>query len=53
MQGDAPRLTDTAAWLRRAVLDVRAAEVDDALNLARESYEAVLSRLPVEVRPTA
>src|SRR4030095_2672911 len=28
MQYDAPRLADTAAWLRRAALDVRAAEVD-------------------------
>ena len=137
MQGEAPRLADTAAWLRRAMLDLRAAEVDlatipallgdaafhcqqaaekvlkgfltwhdvpfrrthdlaeigqqcssldisieptcrraerlttyawifrypgdveeptreeveDALALAREVYEAVLSRLPVEVRP--
>jgi HEPN domain-containing protein len=28
MQDDAPRLVDTVAWLRRAALDVRAAEVD-------------------------
>jgi HEPN domain-containing protein len=28
MQGDAPRFADTAAWLRRAMLDLRAAEVD-------------------------
>jgi hypothetical protein len=28
MQGEAPRLADTAAWLRRAMLDLRAAEVD-------------------------
>ena len=28
MQGDAPRLADTVAWLRRAALDLRAAEVD-------------------------
>jgi HEPN domain-containing protein len=139
MQDDVPRLADTAAWLRRAALDLRAAEVDlattpallgdaafhcqqaaekvlkgfltwhdvpfrrthdlaeigrqcrardisiestcqraerltayawifrypgdveeptreeveDALTLAREVYEAVLSRLPAEVRPSA
>ena len=34
MQDDAPRLVDTAAWLRRAALDVRAAEVDLATTPA-------------------
>ena len=34
MQGEAPRLADTAAWLRRATLDLRAAEVDLATTPA-------------------
>jgi HEPN domain-containing protein len=34
MQGDAPRVADTAAWLRRAALDLRAAQVDLAATPA-------------------
>jgi hypothetical protein len=49
----AERLT-VYAWTFRYPGDVEEPsreEVEDALVLAREVYEAVLSRLPAEVRP--
>jgi HEPN domain-containing protein len=51
----AERLT-AYAWIFRYPGDVEEPtreEVEDALALAREVYEAVLSRLPEEVRSTA
>jgi hypothetical protein len=55
MPHDPQRVSETIGWLRKAAEDLRLArlalDAEAATALAREVLDAILARLPVEVRP--
>jgi hypothetical protein len=58
MPHDPVRIEDTRAWLRKTALDLDSARIlceHESAHLgnavAREVYDAILARLPEEVRP--
>jgi hypothetical protein len=52
MPHDPVRAADAQAWLEKATLDLRSAEADAALRLARQVVAASVQRLPAPNPPS-